>query len=331
MARTRSVSFGLFENEDLAELSIFHRYAFVGLWTIADREGRIEDRPRKIGAKLFPYDGKANAMDGVLSDLERLGFLRRYEVDGVRVVQIVNFLKHQRPHPKEKDSELPPEQLRSNSKMPGKGSAFRDTVSTKAEPEPGKGAATPDQGPATPDQGPAMPGKAGEFPSLPSEISEISKISEYSEDNNAREATAPVAAAASPEPETDTGLTYVNGKPIAHDSEWVKPYRTAWARRFGGQVDGGKLVGHLGPLRESFRDDELGARWERYLASIEPGQERYASPKRFAEIHGSFSADSLASSTRASPRAKRFRSSSSENSENIRKFLAEGGLSMEDL
>ena len=38
------------------ECSMSARLLFVGLWTIADRNGRLEDRPKRIRAELFPYD-----------------------------------------------------------------------------------------------------------------------------------------------------------------------------------------------------------------------------------------------------------------------------------
>ena len=44
MARARLLKPGFFTNEDLCELPAFGRLLFAGLWTIADREGRLEDR-----------------------------------------------------------------------------------------------------------------------------------------------------------------------------------------------------------------------------------------------------------------------------------------------
>jgi hypothetical protein len=48
MPRTRQIKPGFFKNDELAELPIEARLLFAGLWTIADREGRLEDRPKKI-------------------------------------------------------------------------------------------------------------------------------------------------------------------------------------------------------------------------------------------------------------------------------------------
>jgi hypothetical protein len=95
------------ENEDLAELAPIVRLLFIYLWMLADREGRLEDRPKKIKAKALPYDADAD-VDAMLNDLQSSGFIIRYEASGVRYIQIVTFLKHQKPHSNETASEIPP-------------------------------------------------------------------------------------------------------------------------------------------------------------------------------------------------------------------------------
>lgn len=101
---------------------------FAGLWTLADREGRLEDRPRRIKAQLFPYfrdtdealltmvDSAAHHgcrdfavnVEGMLDALHERGFIIRYDVGTSRYIQIVNFEKHQRPHSNETPSTIPP-------------------------------------------------------------------------------------------------------------------------------------------------------------------------------------------------------------------------------
>jgi len=107
MARARNIKPSFFKNELLVEMGAFDRLLFIGLWCLADREGRIEDRPKRIKMELFPCD--AFDVDSGLQELARNGFVTRYEVGGVRVISIVNFHKHQTPHGTEKDSELPDE------------------------------------------------------------------------------------------------------------------------------------------------------------------------------------------------------------------------------
>lgn len=105
MARARNIKPGFFKNADLVELTMEARLLFIGLWTMADRAGRLEDRPKQIKIEVFPAD--AVDIDACLDDLQRMGFVKRYEVAGRRLLQVVNFKKHQSPHKDEKPSELP--------------------------------------------------------------------------------------------------------------------------------------------------------------------------------------------------------------------------------
>lgn len=104
--RARNIKPGFFANEDLAEIDPMGRLLFIGLWMLADREGRLEDRPKRLKGTIFPYDNCD--IDALLNDLQKYGFILRYEVDGMKCIQIVNFTKHQNPHPKEAQSKLPP-------------------------------------------------------------------------------------------------------------------------------------------------------------------------------------------------------------------------------
>jgi len=105
--RARNIKPGFFKNDAIGEMSFQSRLLFIGLWCMADREGRLEDKPKKIWAELFPYDRDLDVND-LLIELERGGFILRYEIKGVKLLYVVNFVKHQDPHYKEKASELPP-------------------------------------------------------------------------------------------------------------------------------------------------------------------------------------------------------------------------------
>lgn len=105
MARARNIKPGFFRNADLVELAFEDRLLFIGLWTLADRSGRLEDRPKQIKMELFPADSvDCNAM---LDSLAATGMVVRYEVGGKRFLQIANFIKHQNPHRDEKASTIP--------------------------------------------------------------------------------------------------------------------------------------------------------------------------------------------------------------------------------
>lgn len=105
MARARNIKPSFFLNEDIVELPCEARLLFIGLWTLADREGRLENRPKKIKMSLFPADD-INVSEQ-LSNISKYGFIELYNADETDVIQITNFVKHQTPHGLEKDSELP--------------------------------------------------------------------------------------------------------------------------------------------------------------------------------------------------------------------------------
>ena len=105
MARARNIKPGLFTNEVLVDLPAFDRLLFIGLWCLADREGRLEDRVKRIKMELFPCDNYD--IDAGLNNLAGAGFISRYSYDGHSIVEVVNFTKHQSPHATEKDSDLP--------------------------------------------------------------------------------------------------------------------------------------------------------------------------------------------------------------------------------
>lgn len=110
MARARNIKPSFFKNELLGEADPLLGLLFISLWTLADKAGRLEDRPLRIRAETFPYRENIN-INGYLTQLLSLGFIDRYKVlcDGkeISVIEIINFTKHQTPHSTEKSSELP--------------------------------------------------------------------------------------------------------------------------------------------------------------------------------------------------------------------------------
>lgn len=124
MARARNVKPGFFKNEILVELPMSTRLLFIGLWTLADREGRLEYRPKKIKMEIFPAD--EIDIEAGIQELAAQGFLIIYDSimtqsssnhDSImeqaspkqeaKFIQIVNWTKHQTPHYKETTSVIP--------------------------------------------------------------------------------------------------------------------------------------------------------------------------------------------------------------------------------
>jgi hypothetical protein len=111
MARSRNIKPAFFKNESLGGLPVEARLTFIGLWGLADRRGRLEDRPPRIAAELFPYDRHISAgdvdcwLDALAKSTEQ--FIVRYTVGHSRFIQITNFAKHQSPHIREQASTIP--------------------------------------------------------------------------------------------------------------------------------------------------------------------------------------------------------------------------------
>lgn len=118
MPRIRSIKPEFFVHEGVGALEPLARILFVGLWCMADREGRLVDRPARIKAIILPYDD-ADA-DRLLDALVDGGFILRYEASGEKLVQIRSFGDHQRPGHREAASVLPA----PGTDFPGKGMDF---------------------------------------------------------------------------------------------------------------------------------------------------------------------------------------------------------------
>lgn len=131
MARARNIKPAIMDNEKLADCDHAARLLFVYLWMLADRSGRLEDRPRRIKVQAFPYD--EIDVDRLLEQLHEQGFILRYEVSANKYIQIINFVKHQAPHVKEKESTIPaPDKVGANTVQ---GQDKPDTKTSLAPPD----------------------------------------------------------------------------------------------------------------------------------------------------------------------------------------------------
>ena len=108
MARARNIKPGFFLNEYLGTCDPLEALLFEGLWLLADREGRLEFRPLRIKAQIFPYrDLSAQVITGYIRNLSSNGFIVLYEADGNQYIEVCGFLEHQNPHKNEKASDIP--------------------------------------------------------------------------------------------------------------------------------------------------------------------------------------------------------------------------------
>jgi hypothetical protein len=119
MLRSRIIKPSIMTNENLCSLGPYAYILYTGLWMIADREGRFEDRPLRIKALCMPLWDEVcgKAVDNLLEKLCKSGFISRYSVQGVKYVEILNWRKHQNPHPREAYSCIPMPSVRDFLKM----------------------------------------------------------------------------------------------------------------------------------------------------------------------------------------------------------------------
>lgn len=103
--RARNIKPGFFKNEDLAECDPLARILFSGLWCMADREGRLECRPKRIKAELLPYDNCDVVK--LMEQLRKYGFIIAYKADDKIYLSIPSFTEHQNCHVKEIASTIP--------------------------------------------------------------------------------------------------------------------------------------------------------------------------------------------------------------------------------
>ena len=165
--KARGIKPGVFKNEALAEIAPpWGRVLFMGLWGLADREGRLLDRPGHIAVDIFPCDlanGRLSIpqVEEMLIELAKGSdpFILRYAIGEQKIIQIVNFAKHQSPHNSEKASELPEYQGVTKNKRSKKltGNPPKSTGEPIVDPPLPNGGNRPDSGLLTPDPGHLTP------------------------------------------------------------------------------------------------------------------------------------------------------------------------------
>jgi hypothetical protein len=112
--RARLLKPGFFTNERLARLPVRARLLFAGLWCLADREGRLEYRPERIRAAIFPYEPRVK-IEALIRALELEQFVKRYTSAHTRCLALPRFAQHQHPHVNEPESKLPAPSVQSSA------------------------------------------------------------------------------------------------------------------------------------------------------------------------------------------------------------------------
>jgi hypothetical protein len=108
MGRIRSLKPEFWSDEKIGPLDPLTRLVFVGLLNIADDAGRLVDSIKAIDGALFPFtnDSSRESLD-ILAKLSRI--VRYTAPNGAKLIQISNFLQHQKiDHPSKRVLPPPP-------------------------------------------------------------------------------------------------------------------------------------------------------------------------------------------------------------------------------
>lgn len=105
MARIRTIKPEFFTSGDITELSPLARLFYIGLWCEADREGRLRWNAKTLKLRYLPADDCD--VDELQRELEQLGLIEIYEVDGKLYAEIPSFKTHQVINNREADSNIP--------------------------------------------------------------------------------------------------------------------------------------------------------------------------------------------------------------------------------
>ena len=140
MARIRTIKPEFSFDEELSALPYVTRLFYLLSWCHVDKAGRAEDKPVKLRALIFPYEPGLDAED-IIQQLSPK-FIKRYEVNGKRYIQIANWEKHQRPHHTEVESVIPclPKTVKGEAtvKQPLKDGGITDGKEGKGRERKGK-------------------------------------------------------------------------------------------------------------------------------------------------------------------------------------------------
>ena len=105
MARIRTIKPEFFTSEDIVSLSPLARLFYVSLWCEADREGRLEWKPKTLKYRYLPGDDCD--IEQLAGELTGAGLIVLYEAYDKRYAEIPSFTKHQIINNRESASQIP--------------------------------------------------------------------------------------------------------------------------------------------------------------------------------------------------------------------------------
>ena len=105
MARIRTIKPEFFTSEDIVSLTPLARLFYVSLWCEADREGRLEWKPKTLKYRYLPGDDCD--IEQLAGELTGAGLIVLYEAYDKRYAEIPSFTKHQIINNRESASQIP--------------------------------------------------------------------------------------------------------------------------------------------------------------------------------------------------------------------------------
>lgn len=97
MARIRSTKPEFWASEQIMDLSIPARLAFIGLWNFCDDSGVHPASARTLKAELFPSDDMtADVVGGLVVEMIQQGLVIEFEAEGKRYWHVTGWAKHQK-------------------------------------------------------------------------------------------------------------------------------------------------------------------------------------------------------------------------------------------
>jgi len=105
MARIRTIKPDFFTSEDIVSLTPHARLLYIATWLEADREGRLQWRPKTMKMRYLPGDDCD--IDSLSDELIDAGLIVTYSVDGVSFAEIPTFTRHQVVNNRETASAIP--------------------------------------------------------------------------------------------------------------------------------------------------------------------------------------------------------------------------------
>jgi hypothetical protein len=106
MARIRTIKPEFFTSEDIVSMTPLARIFYVSLWCEADREGRMEWKPKTFKMRYLPGDN-CEVVELAQELIDR-GLIVLYAAGGKQYAEIPTFAKHQVINNRESESVLPP-------------------------------------------------------------------------------------------------------------------------------------------------------------------------------------------------------------------------------